>query len=357
MAIRKRQGRASPFQVFWNNPFTGKRESKCFRTLTEAERHDSLIKHKLKHEREDFRPENYTTDDDTPTVTLDGLCFLYMRAKVASPANTKKLISHMRPLLAVFGHMAPEEIQTKDIRHAMQDMRESGSSPGTVRTRFAHLKAMFRWGVEMGIIESYHDFRIPNADHERIPPPSPRESALIFEHAAPHLQRVVLLGVSLGVRIGEKELFSLKWQDVDLDMGFVRVWSAKKNPKAPWRDVPIKDSLLPIIRQWRIDDGLDMEYVIHFRGKPVRVIRTAWAQALKRAGITRRIRPYDLRHAFATEALAAGADIRTIAELMGHADVTMILRHYQHVLDRQKKAAVEAVPDILICAQENVPKQ
>ncbi|MDL2315862.1 tyrosine-type recombinase/integrase [Desulfovibrio sp. OttesenSCG-928-A18] len=119
----------------------------------------------------------------------------------------------------------------------------------------------------------------------------------------------------------------------------------------------MKDSLLPIIRRWRADDGPDMEYVIHFRGKPVHVIRTAWAQALKRAGITRRIRPYYLRHAFATEALAAGADIRTMAELMGHADVTMILRHYQHVLDRQKKAAVEAVPDVPICAQENVPKQ
>lgn len=66
---------------------------------------------------------------------------------------------------------------------------------------------------------------------------------------------------------------------------------------------------------------------------------------LIRAGITRRIRPYDLRHAFATEAIAAGADIGTVAKLMGHTDMNMILKHYQHVLSSQKRAAVEALPE------------
>jgi integrase len=97
--------------------------------------------------------------------------------------------------------------------------------------------------------------------------------------------------------------------------------------------------------------------MINYNGQHIKSIKTAWRKSLKRAGITRRIRPYDLRHAFATEALAAGADIRTIAELTGHADVAMVLRHYQHVLDRQKQAVVNLIPDLPICAQENVPKE
>ncbi|GAB1254497.1 hypothetical protein Defa_19840 [Desulfovibrio sp. TH_2024_36128] len=52
MAIRYRQGRASPWQCYWNNPFTGKRESESFVTQPEAEKHDSLIKHRLRFERE-----------------------------------------------------------------------------------------------------------------------------------------------------------------------------------------------------------------------------------------------------------------------------------------------------------------
>jgi integrase len=47
---------------------------------------------------------------------------------------------------------------------------------------------------------------------------------------------------------------------------------------------------------------------------------------------------------FATEAIANGTDIGTVAKLMGHASPDMVLEHYQHVLTRQKKAAVESLP-------------
>ena len=75
------------------------------------------------------------------------------------------------------------------------------------------------------------------------------------------------------------------------------------------------------------------------------------ATLLKNAGIRRRIRPYDLRHAFATEAIAAGVDVGTVAQLMGH-DPKMLLDHYQHVADKQKRAAVEALPEISITAKK-----
>lgn len=63
--------------------------------------------------------------------------------------------------------------------------------------------------------------------------------------------------------------------------------------------------------------------------------------------ITRRIRPYDLRHTFATELIAAGTDIGTVAKLMGHSTPTMLLKHYQYVMDTQKRNAIEALPELL----------
>ena len=94
------------------------------------------------------------------------------------------------------------------------------------------------------------------------------------------------------------------------------------------------------------DTAHNMEYVIHYKEKPVKSIKTAWRKTLERAGIARRIRPYDLRHAFATELIAAGADIGTVAKLMGHSSPTMILTHYQFVMDKQKKEAIEMLPEI-----------
>ena len=64
----------------------------------------------------------------------------------------------------------------------------------------------------------------------------------------------------------------------------------------------------------------------------------------------------DLRHAFGTEMVAAGVDVGTVASLMGHSNPTMLLTHYQYVMDKQKRAAVEALPSISNVPKLHVPK-
>jgi len=91
------------------------------------------------------------------------------------------------------------------------------------------------------------------------------------------------------------------------------------------------------MRSWhKNDSALGMDHSIHYRGQPVESIQTAWTATLRRLGITRRIRPYDLRHAFATEAIAAGIDVGTVAQLMGH-DPKMLFEDYPNACRRQAK--------------------
>jgi integrase len=64
---------------------------------------------------------------------------------------------------------------------------------------------------------------------------------------------------------------------------------------------------------------------------------------LKAAGL-RPVRWYDLRHSFGTHLVAAGVDAKTVAQLMGHRDVTLTLKHYTHPDAAAHRAAVARLP-------------
>lgn len=316
MAIRYRK-KYGTWQVYWNNPFTGKRESKSFPDQLEAEKEDSLVRHRLKYDRESFRekeakPKNLITLED---VYLGWLCEKQFTVKELEVQRCKMLY-----VLVHYGAKPICQINTDDLEdiksHFLADKR---LSPGTIHTRLAALRTIIYWAIRKGYMEQIRFPQIPSPQYKTFVPPTPDEIIALYNAASPHIQRCIILGAYLGIRVGACEMFGLKWNDVDLLRGVVRVHGARKNPNAMWREVPINDKILPLFQGWKTEDqALGAEYLIHIKGKPIAKIKHAWQNTLKRAGITRRIRPYDLRHAFATELVAAGIDIGTVAKLMGH---------------------------------------
>jgi site-specific recombinase XerD len=111
------------------------------------------------------------------------------------------------------------------------------------------------------------------------------------------------------------------------------------------RDVPLSPKLLGILREYwcwmkprtYLFPGMENNWRADI---PIteKVVWTAVTIAAKHAGITKRVSPHTLRHSFATHLLEAGADLRTIQMLLGHAklaDTTVYLhlsrRHLQTI--------------------------
>jgi integrase len=218
----------------------------------------------------------------------------------------------------------------------------------TIRRELADIRAVLNWAVKKKILleNPMAGVTWPRNDSERIRPPSADEIRALLEAAPHHLKRVLILSWYLGLRVGE-ELLSRRWHDVDWDNQVFFIESAKKHG-LDTRRVPIAEEVFPLLLQWYIEDGENGErHIITWRGRPVKKIKTAWIAAKKKAGITRRLRPYDIRHAFVSDLLASGANPTTVGEVVGHKDKSTTLYVYNHTTDNQHREAVNKRKSIL----------
>lgn len=131
---------------------------------------------------------------------------------------------------------------------------------------------------------------------------------------------------SSGLRISE--LVALSQADVDFISGIVKVMGKGKKERV----VPIGDAALLTIRKYLDKRRKESDAVfLNKNGKRIstRGVRNIVGKYLKSSGIKRGVSPHTLRHSFATHLLDRGADLRTVQELLGHADLatTQIYTH------------------------------
>ena len=69
----------------------------------------------------------------------------------------------------------------------------------------------------------------------------------VYKVAPEHIQKVLVLGISTGVRIGPSELFKLKWSDIDFDKNIIYISNADKGVNNSKRIVPIRTDIRDIL--------------------------------------------------------------------------------------------------------------
>ena len=219
----------------------------------------------------------------------------------------------------------------------------------TVHRELSDIMAIMSWAVEERRIafNPVSGYKKPQRDDASIRPPSPREIENILKAAPGHLVRAITIAWYTGTRPGGVELLSLKWSDVDWDRQSIFVVSARKGGPAK-RVVPLDERFAAMLYSWYKADGEnDGRNIITFNGKPIKSIKTTWKNTKAIAGITRRLRPYDIRHAFVTYLLEAGGDLKSVSTMAGHSRTDTTTRIYQHIdLDLMRRN-IERMPSVV----------
>lgn len=202
---------------------------------------------------------------------------------------------------------------------------------------------------------------MPRVERKEIEPLTPDEiSAFLGQIGGDRLEALYVLALTTGLRRGE--LLGLRWMDIDLDRGSLRVVrslqrvsgrTAFVEPKSTRSRrvvgfAPFVGEVLRVHRARQVAERLasaeewdDPELVFTTdSGKPLDGMNLThrFQLLLKRAGVRRR-RFHDLRHSCATVLLAQGVPARVVMEMLGHSQISVTMNTYTHVLPALQQEA------------------
>jgi integrase/recombinase XerD len=225
-------------------------------------------------------------------------------------------------ILPFFGQLMPDRITPQ----AIQTYKEKRLSDGrkiyrAVNLELLCLQAMLKWGYENGLCNEPPGKQKPLPYKRRIPNvPNPTDIYRIIEATTDLFHRSLFLALyHTGLRSDEAK--SLRWDDVSIDAGYLRVVNGKGGKD---RIVPLSSSLKTVLSEYRKESmgpfvwgWTDRDGTYHRLSS----FKTAWNASVRRAGL-KGITPHKLRHAFASHGLEAGTDLQSLQDMLGHASIS-----------------------------------
>jgi integrase/recombinase XerD len=238
----------------------------------------------------------------------------------------------------------------RDLSHYLGHLRTEGLAPPSVARHLVALKMFYRFlrleeRTEPGAVELLNS----PALWERIPQvlsPESVEKLLAAPQASDRyfLRDRALLETLYATGSRASEVVSLLLADLYLDSAFCKCMG-KGNKQ---RVVPLGRPALAALRAYLgelrgelVRTAPDAPWVFVSRGGRVLTREMLWTivkKYVRRAGLNAKVSPHTLRHSFATHLLAGGADLRTVQELLGHANIRTT-QYYTHV-DRDRLRAI-----------------
>jgi integrase/recombinase XerC len=261
-------------------------------------------------------------------------------------ASVHTLDGYRRDLAKLLRYMQTQQIASFDalMPHRMRGFvaaeHRAGLSPKSLQRLLSSCRSLFRQLTREGLLS--HDplagVRGPKV-HRKLPQVLDVDEATALvegdgDDALGVRDRAMLeLFYSSGLRLSE--LTGLRWLDLDLDAGEVRVLGKGRK----MRIVPVGRHAIAALRALGEAEGREPNSPV-FRGRqgaPIspRTVQARMKTLAMRQGFAKHVHPHLLRHTFASHMLESSGDLRAVQELLGHADIatTQIYTHldFQHL--------------------------
>ena len=274
----------------------------------------------------------------------------YLSEEKRASANT--LSSYIRDLtqfqswLITNGTADLRKVKKETINEYLLHMNHSGKSPATVTRSTASIKSFYSYMVQSGAVKTNPAKAVTAMKVERKYPEilTNREVELFLEQPKCVDEKgfrdhaMLELLYATGIRVSE--LIGLNVGDINLSAGFIRCRSKDKERIVPLYPAAVKalEDYVKDIRPRIIADENEQALFVNMNGE--RMSRQGFWKIIKyyqeKAEINKDITPHTLRHSFAAHLLENGADLRSIQEMLGHADISST-QIYTHVIKKQLK--------------------
>jgi integrase/recombinase XerD len=220
-------------------------------------------------------------------------------------------------------------------------LQKEGRASSTVSRTLASLRSYYLFMMQNGVVKSNPTSNLEAPHVEKKIPKilSGEEVELLLEQPKncdnKGIRDKAMLELLYATGIRVSELINLDVSDVNVPMSFVRCKGGKKERIIPMGH-QAKDALenyINNVRKYMVKDENETALFVNCSG--ARLSRQGFWKLIKYyqhiAGIETDITPHTLRHSFAAHLLENGADLHSIQEMMGHADIGVTLNTYTHV--------------------------
>jgi integrase len=292
-----------------------------------------------------------------------------MRARSTLTSYRMIARSRIKPTL---GSVPVQALRGPAIESLYGALRERGLAPRTVAYTHAVLRACLRWAEGKGQLISISPMR--HVDSPPLGGGSARANGLsaaqvrAFLTTAKADQHFALFALLFGTGMRPGEALALRWADVELERGTVRIERTLSRPGSAYefrppktprsrREVPLSPMLVRALREHRSAqaarrlglgsawDDQDLVFAGPIGGPldELAIYRRHFRPIAAKAGLAPTTRLYDARHTFASLALTSGVPVHEVSRILGHSTVTLTLNTYSHLLPDRASAATNAV--------------